>query len=444
MNDLFKPEQPKEHPSFSPLADRMRPTDFSELLGPSELVGPNGILKRILTTSSPPSLILWGPPGTGKTTIARLLAKTSNCHYETLSAVLSGVKEVREVVARAQARKSRGQRTVLFVDEIHRFNKAQQDAFLPHVEDGTIILVGATTENPSFEVISALLSRCRVIRLHPLCMEDLASIALRALTDKERGLGKLEIEISPKALEYLCMSSNGDARTLLNILELAVEHASPGATLEVEQISKALQHKVTAHDKLGDSHYNLISAFHKSLRGSDPDAALHYFCRMIEGGDSPLFILRRMFNFAAEDIGNADPQALQMVSAALSAYQLMGDPEGILPIAQVVLYLATAPKSNAAYCALAAAKEDIAGKELRPVPEHLINAPTKMMKELGFGKSYRYPHDYKYHYVAEEYLPDNLVGRTYYNPSETGFEREISKRLAFWRKLKEKGHDEKA
>ncbi len=443
MNNLFADANaPVTEPS-APLADRIRPASLEDFLASDELIGENGLISRLSESDPPPSLIFWGPPGCGKTTLARLLSKQMQCHFEALSAVLSGINDVRMMVETAKMRRKMGRRTVLFVDEIHRFNKAQQDAFLPHVENGTIILMGATTENPSFEVIPALLSRCRVVRMNSLSKEQLAQIANRALSDVEKGLGAKHLDISSDALDALCEMSNGDARSMLNILELAASYSKESSCINVEQIKNAVQSRAVFHDKSGDSHYNLISAFHKSLRGSDPDAALHYFWRMIEGGDSPLFLLRRMFNFASEDIGNADPQAMVIVASALSAFELMGVPEGLLPIAHAVIYLATAPKSNAVYKAFSSSKRDVTEKECLPVPDHIINAPTKMMKDMGFGSEYRYPHEYKYHYVAEEYLPKNLAGSVYYEPSEFGFEKELRKRIEFWRKLKQKGHCER-
>ncbi|MDZ7816104.1 MAG: replication-associated recombination protein A [Planctomycetota bacterium] len=426
-----------------PLAERIRPKRIEDVLGPEEVVGEDGFVQNARKSDPPPSVILWGPPGTGKTTLARLLADELECHFETLSAVLAGVKDVRRIVSEAAGRMRTGKRTLLFVDEIHRFNKAQQDAFLPHVENGTVVLVGATTENPSFEVISALLSRCRVIRLHPLSRQQLSTIAKRAVSDTEQGLGSMNLTLSDEALDSLCELSSGDARVLLNLLEAAAAAVGENGRIDRKNVLNAVQERAMPHDKLGDSHYNLISAFHKSLRGSDPDAALHYFCRMIEGGDDPLFLIRRMFNFASEDIGNADPNAIQMVQAAMSAFQLMGVPEGILPIAQAVVYLATAPKSNSVYNALSRAQKDVKDRSHSPVPDHLINAPTSMMKQMGFARHYRYPHNYRYNYVSEQYLPDELKNARYYEPQQVGFEREIGKRMEFWRKLRESGHEEK-
>ncbi|MFA4984985.1 MAG: replication-associated recombination protein A [Candidatus Brocadiia bacterium] len=440
MSDLFN--KPELDLPAAPLAERMRPKMLSEFLGPDELSGPGGILASFSEADPPPSLLLWGPPGCGKTTLARLLTENVHCRFVSFSAVLHGVKEIRRIVEEASFLRIGGERTVLFVDEIHRFNKAQQDAFLPYVENGTIILIGATTENPSFEVIPALLSRCRVVRMPPLSKQHLSLICQRAIGDSEQGLGKKNLRFKPEAIDVLCELSNGDARTLLNILELASARIPDHAEITETDIMSAVQTRTIFHDKAGDYHYNLISAFHKSMRGSDPDAALHYFWRMIEGGDDPLFLLRRMFNFASEDIGTADPQAMLVVNAALSAFQLMGPPEGLLPIGNAVVYLATAPKSNAVYRAFSAAHADVVDKENMPVPDHIINAPTRMMKEMGFGSQYKYPHDFKYHYVAEEYLPENLRGARYYFPEEIGFERELLKRMEFWCRLKERGHRE--
>ena len=386
-------------------------------------------------------MILWGPPGSGKTTLAMIIATTTGAQFISFSAVLSGVKEIKEVVQEANDEwKYQKRRTILFVDEIHRFNKAQQDAFLPHVEKGTIILIGATTENPSFEVISPLLSRTKVFTLRPLAEEEIETILNRGLTDKERGLGKYSAAIEPDVIKAVSRLSNGDARIGLNTLEMIVLTTSPDATgtryIKKEDLEEVLQKKAFLYDKSGEEHYNLISAFHKSLRGSDPDAALYWLGRMLEAGEDPLYIARRMIRFASEDVGNADPQALQVSVSAMQAFHFIGLPEGNLALAQAAVYLATAPKSNALYTAFQGVQRDIREQENMPVPLHIRNAPTSLMKDLGYGKGYKYPHDYPDHFVEEEYLPENLKGRIYYHPSDQGLEREIKKRLEDWRKRK--------
>ncbi|MBF0627794.1 MAG: replication-associated recombination protein A [Magnetococcales bacterium] len=427
-------------PAVPPLADRMRPRNFAELLGQGHLTGPDKLLFQALESDQLPSLILWGPPGSGKTTLARIIATHTRHHFEALSAVLDGVKEVRAVVERAKSTPAMG--TILFVDEIHRFNRAQQDAFLPFVEQGVITLIGATTENPSFALNGALLSRCRVAVLNPLNAEDLTALLQRALADPERGFGRLAVRLEAGVCEEIAALSDGDARYALNLLEIFIQlqHGAirDGTTLTCEALRHTLERRALLHDRLGESHYNLISALHKSLRGSDVDAALYWLARMVQGGEDGLYIARRLVRFASEDIGNADPQALTIALAARESYHALGSPEGELALAQAVIYLATAPKSNSVYTAFqrAMACADRSGS-LAP-PLHIRNAPTRLMKELGYGKEYRYPHDHEEGFVAADYLPEGLTGQKFYHPVARGFEREIAKRLDYWQKLKQR------
>jgi putative ATPase len=423
--DLFEHASQKDAATLAPLAERMRPTRLEEFVGQEHLTGEGRFLRRAIQQDQVPSLILWGPPGTGKTTLAHVIAHSTGAAFESLSAVLSGVKDIRETVARAQERwRLHRQRTILFVDEIHRFNKAQQDALLPHVEKGTVTLIGATTENPSFEVNAALLSRARVVTLRGLEEEELVALLRRAVEDP-RGLGG-KVEVDDEALAFIVQASGGDARRALTALEAAAAHG--GTRVDKASAEEALQHKALLYDKGGEEHYNVVSAFIKSMRGSDVDAALYWMTRMLEAGEDPVFIFRRMVIFASEDIGNADPRALGVAVDALRAFELVGLPEGTLPLTQAVTYLALAPKSNAVLTAYAAARTAVTEGGPLPVPLHLRNAPTKLMKSLGYGAGYKYPHNFEGNYVPEDYLPETLRGRRFYQPTHNGLERELSER----------------
>ncbi|MEW6614363.1 MAG: replication-associated recombination protein A [Thermodesulfobacteriota bacterium] len=436
--DLFDHYTRDELKTGAPLADRMRPHTLEEFVGQDHILKKGKVLRRAIEADEVQSSIFWGPPGTGKTTLAHILAAKTGAHFISFSAVLAGIKDIRGVIEQARnQRRFKNKQTILFVDEIHRFNKAQQDAFLPHVEDGTIILIGATTENPSFEVISPLLSRAKVFVLNPLKEEDLEIILKRALSDKDRGLGNYSASIDPIALKYIAGMADGDARRALNTLELAVMTTVPdkGDTRHItrEIVEEVVQRRFLLYDKEGEEHYNLISALHKSMRGSDPDAALYWLGRMLEAGEDPLYIARRLIRFASEDVGNADPRALQVAVSAMQAYQFVGSPEGDLALAQSATYLACAPKSNALYTSYSKVKKDIQETQALPVPLHIRNAPTSLMKKLGYGKGYKYPHNFADSYVEEEYLPENLKGRIYYEPTDHGFEAEIKSRLEKWR-----------
>jgi putative ATPase len=423
--DLFEHASQKEQAAQAPLAERMRPTSLDEFVGQEHLLGPGRFLRRAIEQDQVPSLILWGPPGTGKTTLAWLIARSTGAAFESLSAVLAGVKDIRETVARAQERRRLNrQRTLLFIDEIHRFNKAQQDALLPHVEKGTVTLIGATTENPSFEVNAALLSRARVVTLRGLEEEELTALVRRAAADP-RGLGG-RVQVEEDALAFIVQASGGDARRALTALEVAAAHG--GTRVDKVSAEEALQHKALLYDKAGEEHFNVISAFIKSMRGSDVDAALYWMTRMLESGEDPLFILRRMVIFASEDIGNADPRALGVAVDALRAFELVGLPEGTLPLTQAVTYLALAPKSNTVLTSYAAARAAVTGHGPLPVPLHLRNAPTRLMKSLGYGAGYKYPHNFEGHYVPEDYLPEALKGQRFYQPGQSGLERELAER----------------
>jgi putative ATPase len=403
----------------APLAARMRPRSLDEYVGQTEIVGEGRALRRAIETDRVPSMILWGPPGTGKTTLAEIIAHSTGAHFEKLSAVSAGVADLRRVVAEAQARRRVGARTVMFIDEIHRFNKAQQDAILPYVEDGTVTMIGATTENPSFEVISALLSRSRVFVLHPLTDEEIATIVDRALVDPQRGLGSDRVTLTPEARATLIGYANGDARTALSALEFAADSApqNNGArSIDRPLILEALQRRGSTYDKGGEQHYDVISAFIKSLRASDPDAAVYWLARMLDGGEDPLFIARRLVILASEDVGLADPQAIQVAIAAQQAVHFIGMPEGFYPLAHATLYLARARKSNSVGRAYGAAMRDVQETRNDPVPLHLRNAPTGLMKGLGYGRDYHYAHDD--YSIKQENLPENLRGRTYYDAGE--------------------------
>ena len=441
QTELFGKKGKEAFRREAPLADRMRPQTLDEFVGQDHLLGQGKVLRQAIESDHLPSMILWGPPGSGKTTLAMIIATTTGAQFLAFSAVLSGVKEIKQVIQEAEEeRKYSQRRTILFVDEIHRFNKAQQDAFLPHVERGTIILIGATTENPSFEVISPLLSRTKVFTLHSLIEVEIELILNRGLMNKERGLGQYNAVVEPEVIKGICQLVNGDARAGLNTLEMLVLTTSPDGEgirhIKKEDLREILERKAYLYDKSGEEHYNIISALHKSLRGSDPDAALYWLGRMLEAGEDPLYIARRMVRFASEDIGMADPQALQVAVAAMQAFHFIGLPEGNLALAQAAVYLATAPKSNALYTAFQGVQKDVRELENMPVPFHIRNAPTALMKDLGYGKEYKYPHDYPDHFVEEEYLPENLRGRTYYHPTEQGLEKEIKRRLEHWTKKK--------
>lgn len=423
----------------APLAARMRPRTLDEVVGQRHLLAPGKALRAAVDAGDTGSILFWGPPGSGKTTIARTIAQHIRGEFVPFSAVSEGVQRIREVVAEAEQRRALGRRTIVFIDEIHRFTRGQQDALLPHVEAGTITLVGATTENPSFEVNGALLSRMRVFVLEPLSAEDLAVLINRALDDAERGLRTSGVSATVDGVAAIVEQADGDARRALTILEAAATLAlgSGGESIGVDTVKEAAQLRFARYDKSGEEHFNLISAYHKSLRGSDPDGALYWLARMIQGGEDPLYIVRRMVRFASEDVGLADPRALELTIAARDAYQYLGSPEGELAIAEACVYLATAPKSNKVYEAWGAALKAASETPSAGVPKHIRNAPTALMKELDYGKGYQYAHHVPQAYIPQEYLPDEVAGRRFYLPGTFGFEKEIAKRLEWWRSLKE-------
>jgi putative ATPase len=443
LDNLFPDEPARGKRAPSPLAERMRPRTFDEFVGQQELLAPGKPLREAIERDLLQSIILWGPPGTGKTTLARIIADTTKAQFIAFSAVLAGIKEIREVMTGAERlRKTTGRRTIVFIDEIHRFNKAQQDAFLPRVEAGDIVLIGATTENPSFEVNAALLSRSKVFVLHGLTVDEVAAILQRALSDTDRGLGGERIAIGEEALRAIAIYANGDARVALNLLELSVAAAVDGVDgerrVDLERVEQTIQRRALLYDKSGEEHYNLISALHKSMRNSDPDASVYWLARMVEAGEDPMYIARRLVRFASEDIGNADPQALTVAVAAKEAVHFIGMPEGNTALAQAALYMATAPKSNAVYEAYSHAAEDAHTDVAQPVPLHLRNAPTKLMKDLEYGKGYKYAHNEADAVADMSCLPSALEGRKYYDPKERGFEKEIKRRLDGWAEIKKK------
>ena len=440
---LFRAIEPEEEPlAGRPLADRMRPQTLDEFLGQEELLGPGKPLRVQIERDDLGSMLLWGPPGCGKTTLARIIAKKTRSEFIPFSAVLSGIKEIKEVMAKAVSARRYGQRTIVFVDEVHRFNRAQQDAFLPHVEAGNILLIGATTENPSFEVIAPLLSRMKVYVLHSLTAAQIIELLRRALADPVRGLGNEAVDAPDAIIERIAIVANGDARAAYNTLEALVMGTSPGPggkrAVSEARLEDVLQKKLLPYDKSGEEHYNLISALHKSVRNSDPDAALYWLARMLESGEDPLYVARRMVRMASEDIGLAEPGALAVTLAAKDAFDFLGAPEGFLALGQAAVYLSLAPKSNALYTGYGAVEQDLQGTIAEPVPLHLRNAPTGLMRNLGYGKNYQYAHDTEEKVTDMTCLPESLVGRTYYHPTDQGFESRLRQRLEELRRIQKK------
>ncbi len=435
--DLFDYQSEKQKFKEAPLAARMRPTTLAEFVGQEHIVGQGRVLRRAIDAGNLPSVVLWGPPGSGKTTLANIMAQATNAYFAPVSAVSAGVADLRRIIEEArERRKMSSQKTILFIDEIHRFNKSQQDAILPYVEDGTVTLIGATTENPSFEVISPLLSRAQVFTLKSLSHDEIGTIIRRALEDKVRGLGAFSVSLDDDALEHLITMANNDARAALNALEVAAMTTPPDEDgqrhVNLATVEDALQQRALLYDHGGEQHYDIISALHKTIRGSDPDAALYWLARMIEAGEDPLFIVRRLIRAASEDVGMADPQALVVCMAAQQAVHFVGMPEANLALAQAAVYLATAPKSNALYVAYGKAQREVVKGRNEPVPLHLRNPVTKLMKSLDYGKGYKYAHDFPGHFVRQQNLPDALKGKQFYQPSDQGFEKMVQARLRLW------------
>jgi len=446
--DMFEHQFEKQKEKEAPLAARMRPRDFHGFVGQEHIVGDGHVLRKAIEADQLPSIMLWGPPGSGKTTLAYIIANATNSHFSPVSATSAGVTDLRRIIEEAkERRKLYQQRTILFIDEIHRFNKAQQDTVLPFVEDGTITLIGATTENPSFEVISPLLSRCRVFTLTPLTENEIRIIIFRALKDNLKGLGTLNIELDNDAMVHLITMSNKDARIALNALEMAALATPADATgkrrISLSTIEDAMQHRALPYDKGGGQHYDFISALHKSLRGSDPDASLYWLARMLEVGEDPLYIARRLVRTASEDIGMADPQALVVAMAAQQAVHFIGMPEGNLALAEAAVYLATAPKSNSLYQAYSKVQEEVKKGASEQVPIHLRNPVTPLMKDTGYGKGYKYAHDYPGHFVEQQNLPESLQGKQFYTPSDQGYEKQVAAQLKAWRQQRKKPDETK-